>query len=100
MLLINLISLIGCNRDVDPDNTPVVDSSICYEDDDCGDKRCGGFGDFIDIEIDDEGRPWIALAHNPAGEIGIVGTLIQGPTLYGDLKQLTPLMPGGRDTLP
>ncbi len=70
------------------------------EDDDCGDKRCGGFGDFIDIEIDDEGRPWIALAHNPAGEIGIVGTLIQGPTLYGDLKQLTPLMPGGRDTLP
>ena len=70
------------------------------EDDDCGDKRCGGFGDFIDIEIDDEGRPWIALAHNPAGEIGIVGTLMHGPALYGDLTQLAPLPVGGWDTLP
>lgn len=32
--------------------------------DDCGNVRCGGFGDFIDVEIDDEVRPWIALAHN------------------------------------
>ena len=68
--------------------------------DDCGNVRCGGFGDFIDVEIDDEGRPWIALAHNPAGDIGIIGTLMTGPSLYGELKQL-PLIPaGGRDTLP
>ena len=34
---------------------------------DCGNVRCGGFGDFIDVELDDVGRPWIALAHNAAG---------------------------------
>jgi hypothetical protein len=67
--------------------------------DDCGDVRCGGFGDFIDVEIDDEGRPWIALSHNTNGEIGIAGTLITGPALYGELRQLPNLMAGGPSTL-
>ena len=56
--------------------------------------RCGGFGDFIDIEIDDEGRPWVALANNPNGEIGIVGTMNLGVALYGDLR-LLPELPEG-----
>jgi len=66
---------------------------------DCGDVRCGGFGDFIDIEIDDEGRPWIALAHNVRNEEGIVGTWTSGPALYGDIVQLPLLEKGGNETL-
>ena len=66
---------------------------------DCGDVRCGGFGDFIDIEIDDEGRPWIALAHNVRNQEGIVGTMITGPSLYGDIIQLEVIEAGGNTTL-
>ena len=67
---------------------------------DCGDVRCGGFGDFIDVEIDDWGRPWIALAHNAAGfEEAIIGTLMEGPSLYGELDYLDPLPEGGNSTL-
>ena len=67
---------------------------------DCGNVRCGGFGDFIDVEIDDEGRPWIALAHNAAGsEEAVIGTLMEGPTLYGDLTYLEILPAGGPSTL-
>ena len=67
---------------------------------DCGNVRCGGFGDFIDVEIDDEGRPWIALAHNAAGsDEAIIGTLTEGPSLYGDLTYLDILPPGGASTL-
>ena len=67
---------------------------------DCGNVRCGGFGDFIDVEIDDEGRPWIALAHNAAGfEEAIIGTLTEGPALYGDLAYLPVLPSGGNTTL-
>ncbi len=58
---------------------------------DCGYRRCGGFGDFIDITIDPEGRPWAAMAHNPSGETGIVGTYTTGPALRGDLELLSPL---------
>ena len=67
--------------------------------DDCGYRRCGGFGDFIDVIIDLEGRPWIALANNPNGEIGIIGTNSEGPALRGDLMPLAPLIPGGPVTL-
>ena len=67
--------------------------------DDCGDVRCGGFGDFIDIEIDDDGRPWIALAHNVEGGMGIAGTYITGPSLIGDVAQLPELPVGGNSTL-
>lgn len=67
---------------------------------DCGNIRCGGFGDFIDIEIDDEGRPWIALAHNTAGmEEAIIGTFMTGPALYGEIIQLPVLPEGGNSTL-
>ena len=52
--------------------------------------------DFIDVVIDQEGRPWIALAHNPGGEEGIAGTLVIGPRLRGPLP---PLSPGGPETL-
>jgi hypothetical protein len=62
--------------------------------------RCGGFGDFIDVEIDDEGRPWIALAHNARGyEEAVIGTLMEGPTLYGELTYLPVLPVGGNSTL-
>ena len=59
----------------------------------------GGFGDFIDVEIDDEGRPWIALAHNTNGELGIVGTYVTGPALFGELRLLPEILPGGPATL-
>ena len=85
-----LITSVAVNNPNDPlDLTP-----------DCGDVRCGGFGDFIDVEIDDEGRPWIALAHNAAGfEEAIIGTLMEGPALYGELGYLEPLPEGGNSTL-
>ena len=67
---------------------------------DCGNIRCGGFGDFIDVEIDDEGRPWIALAHNAAGnEEAIIGTIMTGPAMYGEIVQLPFLPEGGNTTL-
>ena len=67
---------------------------------DCGARRCGGFGDFIDVELDDQGRPWVALAHNTAGfDEAIIGTLTEGPSLYGDLTLLEILPPGGPSTL-
>ncbi len=56
----------------------------------CGAQRCGGFGDFIDITIDFEGRPWAALAHNENGNTGIVGTMATGPSLRSD-TDLPPL---------
>ena len=67
---------------------------------DCGNVRCGGFGDFIDVEIDDEGRPWIALSHNTGGfEEAVIGTLTEGPALYGELAYLPVLPVGGNTTL-
>lgn len=50
----------------------------------CGNVRCGGFGDFIGIDIDHEGRPWVAMANNLHKSAGIVGTLLEGPSLKGD----------------
>ena len=79
-----LITTVAVNDPEDPlDTTP-----------NCGNVRCGGFGDFIDICIDPEGRPWAALAHNPSGETGIVGTFATGPSLRGDLDYLPPLPVG------
>ena len=68
--------------------------------DDCGDVRCGGFGDFIDIEIDDQGRPWVALAHNVHNEEAIIGTWTTGPSLFGDTITMLDMLPaGGNSTL-
>ena len=42
----------------------------------------------------------IALAHNAAGfEEAIIGTLMEGPALYGELGYLEPLPEGGNSTL-
>lgn len=64
----------------------------------CGNTRCGGLGDFIDLTIDPEGRPWAAFAdmcraeclepgaaENAGGTIGFTGTLLQGESLMGPL---------------
>ncbi len=67
--------------------------------DDCGYRRCGGFGDFIDICIDPDGRPWAALAHNQHNDMGIVGTYMYGPSLRGEIDSLPPLPVGGPSTI-
>ena len=64
----------------------------------CGYERCGGFGDFNDIIVDRHGRVWFGLAHNVAGEIGIFGTLAEGPNLRGT-GGLVPIPLGGNSTL-
>jgi hypothetical protein len=64
----------------------------------CGYERCGGFGDFNDIIVDQHGRVWFGLAHNVAGEIGIFGTLAEGPNLRGT-GGLVPIPLGGSSTL-
>ena len=66
---------------------------------DCGYRRCGGFGDFIDIVIDHEGRPWAAMSNNNYNDMGIVGTFSEGPALRGDEEFLPPLPEGGPSTL-
>ncbi|MBT3772863.1 MAG: exo-alpha-sialidase [Euryarchaeota archaeon] len=76
-----------------------VADDILDDTNDCGQVRCGGFGDFIDIEIDDFGRPWAALAHNVESEQGIVGTFVTGPSLFGDINSLAELAPGGPESL-
>ena len=65
---------------------------------DCGYDRCGGFGDFNDIIIDQHGRVWFGLAHNVAGELGIFGTLANGPNLRG-VGPLPSIPLGGNSTL-
>jgi hypothetical protein len=85
-----LITTVAVNAPEDPLDTT----------EDCGYRRCGGFGDFIDLVIDLDGRPWIALANNPADEVGIFGTISEGPSLRGDtLEMLLPILPGGSATL-
>lgn len=76
----------------------------------CGGSRCyadgleGGAGDFLDLIIDEHGRPWAALVDNcrdicraPSGTensktgLGLVGTLAAGPRLRGPAGPLPPL---------
>jgi hypothetical protein len=72
----------------------------------CGNSRCGGLGDFIDMTIDPEGRPWAAFAdmcrddcldpdatENDGGTVAFTGTLLQGPSLTTGLtlERLDPL---------
>jgi len=65
---------------------------------DCGYNRCGGFGDFLDIRVDANGRTWWALSHNIA-DIGIFATVDIGPSLRGDPVMLTSIPAGGQITL-
>jgi hypothetical protein len=76
-----------------------VKSDYLDETEDCGSVRCGGFGDFIDVVIDVEGRPWIALSHNIYNTEAIIGTLVTGPSLRGPLEPLAEIPIGGLDTL-
>ena len=84
-----LITTVAVNDPSDPLDTTT----------DCGYVRCGGFGDFIDICIDPDGRPWAAMANNEHNQVGIVGTFATGPSLRGDLDYLPPLPLGGPSTI-
>ena len=67
--------------------------------------RCNGMTDFIDIAIDVEGRPWasfvdvcVAECRTDAsvpfdGNLGIAATLVRGPALRGELRELPILAP-------
>ena len=69
---------------------------------DCGYNRCGGFGDFIDILVDNHGRPWFGLSHNIGNNLqdeGIYGTTMMGPSLRGSTVPLNVLPEGGPQTL-
>lgn len=60
----------------------------------CWSDRCGGLGDFIDVAIDGEGRPWAAFSDNcdadcaadpsggnSGGSQGVLGTFTSGRSL-------------------
>jgi hypothetical protein len=64
----------------------------------CGYERCGGFGDFLDMQIDANGRVWFALSHNPTNS-GIYGSLTMGPSLRGEVLPLSEMAAGGPKTL-
>ncbi len=62
----------------------------------CGGTRCQGVGDFIDITMAPDGRPWAAFVDvchdacisgetgaNEGGNLGVAGTLDVGPSLLG-----------------
>ncbi len=65
---------------------------------DCGYNRCGGLGDFLDMSVDQYGRPWFGLSHN-IQDIGIFATMIEGPTLRGEVVSLSVMPVGGPETL-
>jgi len=78
---------------VNEPNDPLDDESPT-----CGYERCGGFGDFLDMQIDANGRVWFALAHNPTNS-GIYGSLTMGPSLRGEVLPLSEMAAGGPQTL-
>ena len=88
-----LFTTVQVNLPEDP-----IDSSNAYPQG-CGYERCGGLGDFLDMAVDQYGRPWFSLANNDAGEIGIFATITDGPSLRGDLQPLAPMPLGGVLTL-
>lgn len=71
----------------------------------CGRTRCHGMNDFIDMVVDLEGRPWVAFVDVCTAEcvddvemdadqaVGFVGTLVAGPSLRTDARELRPLAP-------
>jgi len=65
----------------------------------CGYNRCGGLGDFLDMAVDQHGRPWFGLSHNEGGDVGIFATIIDGPSLRGDFEALNTMPAGGNPTL-
>ena len=75
-----------------------VDDPLENTKSDCGYDRCGGFGDFLDMGVDQHGRPWFGLSHNIA-DIGIFATITDGPKLRGDISALSSMPTGGNVTL-
>jgi hypothetical protein len=87
------------------DADPVIQTVTANPKDDpisvgsCGRTRCAGAGDFIDITIDFDGRPWAAHGdgyvdgEQTGGVIGagFAATLAEGPALRGDTAELPPL---------
>jgi hypothetical protein len=65
---------------------------------DCGYNRCGGLGDFLDMSVDQYGRPWFGLSHN-LEDRGIFATMSDGPSLRGDFGALNSMPIGGKKTL-
>jgi len=66
--------------------------------DGCGYNRCGGLGDFLDMSVDQYGRPWFGLSHNIA-DIGIFATISEGAALRGSDGNLSVMPAGGQETL-
>ena len=70
----------------------------------CAD-RCHGMTDFIDVQIDIEGRPWasfvdvcVAECVTDAavlfdGNLGFAATLVRGPALRGEMRELPVIAP-------
>jgi len=85
----------------DPDD-PIA-RGVCNSADRCFGEEGGALGDFIDVVIDDEGRPWAALVDACTEEcvddpsagkdvgVGFVGTLAEGPSLEDPTRALDPL---------
>ena len=63
-----------------------------------GGSLSGCFGDFLDMAVDQHGRPWFGLSHNLA-DIGIFATLTEGPALRGLDAELGVMPLGGEETL-
>lgn len=73
----------------------------------CGRTRCHGMNDFLDVAIDEQGRPWAAFVDvcSPACAaeagmdadfaMGTMGTLLSGPALRGDVATLPALTTRG-----
>lgn len=69
----------------------------------CGGTRCHGMGDFLDVQLDGEGRPWgsfvdvctAACVTDPSvhwdAPVGLLATLRAGPALRGDAAPLLEL---------
>jgi len=68
----------------------------------CGPGRCPGLYDFIDVQMDADGRPWVALvdacvkkcaettgtAKDSTGRAAFVATFAEGPSLFAKFEAL------------
>ena len=50
------------------------------------------------MSVDQYGRPWFGLSHN-INDVGIFGTITQGPSLRGMIDGLSEIPVGGPQTL-
>jgi hypothetical protein len=91
--------------------SPVLQSATANDPNDplargeCGRTRCHGMYDFIDLWIDQDGRPWASFndvctqkcVNDPATThdkpVGLVATLLRGPALRGAARELPAILP-------